>query len=557
MRFITYGLALTTACLLYSCSTRKEKADLILLNGTIYTVDSAFTVCEAMAVTNGTISATGSNDEIRKAYEASSSIDLKGQAVYPGFIDAHCHFLSYGLGLSKVNLVGTSSWQEVIQRVESSAKKRTPNIENTAQAAPEGAKSWIAGRGWDQNDWDSKDMPDNRALDSLFPDRPVFLTRIDGHAAIANSTALKLAGIKSDAKIAGGEFAKKNGKLTGLLVDNAVDFVKNVMPRPSAEAKEEALLLAQHNCLEAGITTVDEAGLMAEDVALIDRLHKNGKLKMRVYAMLSDSAPNYSAFLEKGPYKTTHLNVRAFKYYADGALGSRGACLLQDYNDKQAWKGFLLAAPEHFTKYARLLAEKGFQMCTHCIGDSAYRLMIDVYRQAGAGKAARWRIEHAQVVNAADFVRSSEIVPSVQPTHATSDMYWAAMRLGPERAKGAYAIKDLLRSAGVVALGTDFPVEDISPFKTFYAAVARQDDKGYPPGGYQVENGLTREETLKGMTVWAAYANFEEKEKGSLEKGKLADFIILDKDIMKCAIPEVLRTNVQATYIGGVKLHGK
>jgi predicted amidohydrolase YtcJ len=274
-----------------------------------------------------------------------------------------------------------------------------------------------------------------------------------------------------------------------------------------------------------------------------------------MYAMLSDSTPNYDHYLKTGPYKTYRLNVRSFKFYADGALGSRGACLLENYADKQNWKGFLLSEQQHFEEKAELLIKHGFQMNTHCIGDSAYKIILNAYKKAGAQKKDRWRIEHAQVVDPKQMKESDAIIPSVQPTHATSDMYWVAERLGKERSKHAYAYKELLNVAGIVALGTDFPVEDISPFKTFFAAVARQDGQGFPEGGFQTENALTREETIKGMTIWAAYANFEEREKGSLEKGKFADFVILDKDLMKCDISRVLSTKVIATYINGEKVY--
>jgi predicted amidohydrolase YtcJ len=331
-------------------------------------------------------------------------------------------------------------------------------------------------------------------------------------------------------------------------------MVTSFIPKTGKEKLENALLNAQNNCLAMGLTTVDDAGLMKHEIDVIDEIQKSGKLKMRVYAMLSDSEPNYAYYLKHGIYKTDKLNVRSFKFYADGALGSRGACLLNDYKDKQNWKGFLLSEQKHFEKYAKMMVEKGFQMNTHCIGDSAYKVILTTYLKAGAKRENRWRIEHAQVVSPGEMKISDGIIPSVQPTHATSDMYWAKDRLGAQRVKYAYAYKDLLTVCGLVALGTDFPVEDISPFKTFFAAVARQDSKGFPKDGFQKENALTREETLKGMTIWAAYSNFEENEKGSLEKGKFADFIILDNDIMKCKLEEVLKTKVLTTYINGERV---
>jgi len=281
---------------------------------------------------------------------------------------------------------------------------------------------------------------------------------------------------------------------------------------------------------------------------------------MRLFAMLSDAKENYDFAFKNGKIKTDRLNVSSFKVYADGALGSRGACLLQPYSDKPGWYGFLLSPKEHFDSVAKIIYDKGWQMCTHAIGDSGNRMILETYAKYLRQKNdRRWRIEHAQVVNQNDFdlFGKYSVVPSVQPTHGTSDMYWAADRLGPERVKGAYAYKQLLDQIGWIPLGTDFPVEDISPFKTFLAAVVRKDAKGYPPNGFQMENALSREQALRGMTIWAAKSNFEEKEKGSLEVGKFADFVILDQDLMKVGENEILRVKVLSTFVGGEKVFGK
>lgn len=540
-----------------SCQPQKEKADLIIHNARIYSVDSSFTIYEAMAVLNGKILDLGNSKTLLEKYAATELNDAQGKAVYPGFIDAHCHFLGYGLGLRQVNLVGTTSFKEVVERVNTFSKNKGPMDGAAGKVDYNGADSWIIGRGWDQNDWDIKQYPNRRQLDSLFPNRPVLLMRIDGHAALANKEALRRAGITTETTLEGGEILKSGKQLSGILIDNAVDLVKTKIPAIRQQEMEEALLGAQQNCLAMGLTTLDDAGLMKSDIDLIDSLQHQKKMKLRIYAMLSDSAPNYAAYLEKGPYKTERLNVRSFKFYADGALGSRGACLLEDYADKKYWKGFLLSSAKHFETQTALLAEKGFQVNTHCIGDSALNLILGIYKKYCVdGSNRRWRLEHAQIVAPGDLSYfSRDIIPSVQPTHATSDMYWAGQRLGATRVKQAYIYKQLLNEAGTIALGTDFPVEDISPFKTFFAAVARQDSKGFPQGGFQPENALSREEALRGMTIWAAYANFEEQEKGSLEKGKLADFVLLDTDLMRCSIRDVLTTKVLATYIGGEKVY--
>ena len=343
-------------------------------------------------------------------------------------------------------------------------------------------------------------------------------------------------------------------KLTGILVDNAESLVMNFWLKYSRSDKVKALLNAQKICFDLGLTTVNDAGLGINDIEVIDSLQQTGDLKMRVYAMVSASKRNLDYYLNKGIIKTDRLNVRSFKYYADGALGSRGALLRAPYSDKENHFGLAVNSFENLQETALRIANSEFQMNTHAIGDSANHAILETYKKVLQGKPnRRWKVEHAQVISPEDFELFDDIIPSVQPTHATSDMYWAEDRVGADRIKGAYAYKDLLNKYGKVALGTDFPVEHVSPFYTFYAAVARQDLKGYPENGYQIENALTREETLKGMTIWAAFSNFEEDEKGSIEIGKFADFIILDKNIMEVEVSEIPNIKVLNTFVDGVK----
>jgi predicted amidohydrolase YtcJ len=528
-----------------SLSAQRKRVDLLIYNAKIYTVDSKFSTATAIAVKDGKILDVGKNG-LRDRYWPLQSVNAEGKFIYPGFIDAHAHFFGYGNSLQNANLVGTESWDDILSILKSFAASH-----------PDG---WLLGRGWDQNDWPIKDFPTNEKLNELFPNRPVLLTRVDGHAAIANQKALEMAGIKAGDQLTGGEMQTKNGKLTGILVDNAVGLVSRHIPSQTQEQIKKSLLEAQQNCFAVGLTTIDDCGQPYSSVELVKQMQNNGDLKMRMYIMLSDGTANYEWAKKNGKLKTDRLNVRSFKVYADGALGSRGACLLEPYSDQPGHYGFLLSSQQHFDSVARVINELGYQMCTHAIGDSGNRTMLDIYSKYLKGKNdQRWRIEHAQVINQNDFnlFGKYNIIPSVQPTHATSDMYWAGDRLGPQRVKEAYAYKQLLDENKWIPLGTDFPVEDISPFKTFHSAVFRTDSKEYPNGGYQMENALTRQEALRGMTIWAAKSNFEENEKGSLEKGKFADFVILDKDIMTIGATEILNTSVLATYINGEKVYQK
>lgn len=532
------------ALLMVGCSTRKQ-ADTILMNARIYTVDENFSTAEAMAIAKGKIVAVGTSREITEKYEAAEVIDANGGFVYPGFMDAHAHFMGYGRSLFSVNLYDTKTWEEATQRIKLFA------AENPHQ-------EWITGRGWDQNLWPGKQFPTNKELNAIFPDKPAIFSRVDGHAAIANKKALELAGITGDTKITGGSIVLSNGEPTGLLIDNAMNLVFEKIPAPTKAEYKQWLSRAQENCFAYGLTTVADCGLMVNEIEILDELQKEQVVKMPVYAMLSDDKRNYDKYLESGPYKTELLYVKGIKFYSDGALGSRGACLLQPYSDQHGWHGFMLKNETYFDSMAAVIAATDFQMCTHAIGDSANRTILKIYeRHLKKGNDKRWRIEHAQVIDPADFsyFTTASIVPSVQPTHATSDMYWAGERLGDKRLKTAYAYKQLLQQNGWIALGTDFPVEDINPFKTFYAAVVRKDANGFPPDGFQKENALSRTEALRGMTIWAAKSCFLEGETGSLEKGKYANFIVLNKDILSIPENEILNTAVLKTFVHGNKVY--
>jgi predicted amidohydrolase YtcJ len=532
-------LLMLTGCL------KNEKADLIIHNALIYTVDNDFSTHQAMAIKDGKIIALGKEREILNKYRYDEIYDAKTRPIYPGFIDAHCHFLGYGLSLEQVDLVGTKSMDEVIEKILFFSKTYQGN--------------WIQGRGWDQNDWEVKEFPTKNELDSLFPNQPVFVKRIDGHAALANQTALDAANITIHTKIDGGEILIKNNELTGVLIDNAMELVEHIIPKNTPQELTNAMLKAQKNCFQVGLTSVADAGLNKNDIFLIDSIQQAGLLKMKIYAMLTDNQENFDYFLQNGPYRTPMLNVCSFKFYADGALGSRGACLLAPYHDMIHNKhvGFMLKDTTYYRQKAKELLQAGFQMNTHCIGDSANRFILNVYAQTlQENNDKRWRIEHCQVLNENDFelFRKYGIIPSVQPTHATSDMYWAKDRLGDERIKNAYAYKKLLQQLGIIALGTDFPIESIDPLETFYAAVIRKDKNDFPSEGFNVNNALSRQEALMGMTIWAALANFEENEKGSLEIGKSADFVILQKDIMTVEENELKNNKVIATFINGKKV---
>ena len=530
--------------LMVSCDQKnKTTVDTIITDATIYSVNNSFQEFSAMAITKGKIVAIGSDSEITGKYESKNTIEADGKFIYPGLYDAHCHFYNFGLTLQEVDLRGTKSMAQIVNRLQAFQKKKNP--------------AFIVGNGWDQNDWAVKKYPTKADLDKAFPNIPVVLNRVDGHAIIVNSKALQMAGITKNTNTDGGQIELVNGEPTGILVDNPMELVFKIIPKPTRKIQIAALLDAEKVMFDYGLTTVNDAGLDPDIINLIDSLQKAKLMKLNVYAMITANQKNIDLYLKKGIYKTDNLNVRSFKMYGDGALGSRGACMHKPYSDKPGQYGALLAPITGLKEVAKQIAASKFQLNTHAIGDSANTVILKIYSKALAGtKDRRWKIEHAQVLREVDFdYFKFGIIPSVQPTHATSDMYWAGERLGKERLKNAYAYKKLLQKAGTIALGTDFPVEEVNPMLTFHAAVARKDAKEYPKGGFQIENALSRAETLRGMTLWAAYSNFEEKEKGSLEVGKWADFVMYDQDLMKIEEHKIVKMKPIVTYLKGQKVN--
>lgn len=514
--------------------------DLILHNATIYTVDTSFSTAEAVAIQGDRIVAVGTNEEILGAYKAEETRDLQGQFAYPGFIDAHVHLSRYGRSCFEVDLKGAGSWAECMDRMR-----------QQADVQPEG---WLIGRGWDQTRWADGQFPDNTLLNEYFPHRPVILERIDIHAIVVNQYLLNLSGITPESEINGGEIRKRDGELTGLLIDHAQKPVWDLLPEPFDDELKKYLRKAAWDCCKVGLTSVGDALLDHKALEAIRSLQNADEFPLRVYGMLPSDDFHRNTYLKAGPQSDLWLHLGAFKLFADGTFGSRSAWLREPYADAPDQCGLLMLDEQETLDWLRECHVHNWQVATHAIGDAAASWVMDLYEKAmDSDNSLRWRIEHLQMLSPHDLDRLGKlkILASIQPAHTTSDMRWIEDRLGVDRKVWAHRQASILEKCGRIALGSDFPVESINPLLGFYAAVTRQDLSGWPQNGYIPEERISRIDALRGMTIWAAYAQGEERQKGSLEPGKLADIVVLDQDLLSAGIEQIPGLNPQQIILGG------
>lgn len=543
------AIALAASLPLVTRPARAQAPDLIVTNARIYTVDQNRPVVDAMAIRDGRIVATGPSRLIGAMKGASTQvIDLEGRTVIPGMIDAHVHLVGLGQGLRTVDLRGSTSYGEVIARVVERARSTPPG-------------QWILGRAWDQNDWADTRFPTHEQLSAAVPNHPVFLTRVDGHAALANAAAMKAAGLTAASKDPfGGQILRDaRNAPTGVLIDRAMGLVAGSIPPMSAGELREAVVAATREMNRWGLTSVHDAGVGRNAIDAFEEVARAGDFSVRNYVMVANDDSTIAHYLRRGPQRGLYdgrLWIQAIKISADGALGSRGAALLEPYSDDPKTSGLSLIPPGRVKQVSLQALEKGFQVNVHAIGDRANRIVLDEFEQALRERPSadhRFRVEHAQIIHPDDIPRFAQlgVIPSMQASHQTSDMYWAGNRLGQQRLLGAYAWRSLLNSGVIIPNGSDLPVEKTNPLISFHASIARQDENNWPAGGWFPEQRMTREEALKSMTIWAAWSAFMEQEVGSLEPGKYADFVVLDQDIMQVPAELVLRTNVLSTWLGG------
>ena len=536
---------------------RAEDADFLLTNGNVYTGAEKQPKAEAIAVKADRIVFAGSNEDAKK-FHAAKIVDLHGSTVVPGFTDSHCHIFGIGEREMRLNLEGTNSLEDFLGRVKERVDKTGPG-------------KWISGRGWIETFWKPPQFPMRHDLDKIAPNNPVVLTRADGHASIANSAALKIARIdKNTPDPFGGQILKKNGEPNGMLLDNAQDLVARNIPKPTEGQREEALLRGIDREVKLGWCGIQNAGSHKEDVDLIRKAFETGKIKIRFVNAVYGPGEDAQSFLREGSIIDAfdhHFTQRTIKVLVDGSLGSRGAALLKPYSDAPETSGLLRQKPEELRPMFEEALRRGIQMETHAIGDRANRLILDLYEQAFKAvspderkiREPRWRIEHAQIVDPDDIPRFAKlgVIPSMQPSHAIGDLFFAPARLGMDRLVGAYAWQSFIKSGCIIAGGSDAPVERGEPMIEFYAAVARKSIKGKSGEGWHPEQAVSREDALKMFTIWPAYAAFQERDKGSIEVGKLADFTVLSQDIMKIPEIEILETRNDMTVIGGEIIYSR
>jgi predicted amidohydrolase YtcJ len=529
------------------------KADLVLVNAHVYTVDDSRPHASAFAVRNGLVVFVGSDREARYlAGPRTRIVDAGGKTVIPGMVDAHAHLLGLGTSLRNVQLAGSKTYEEVIAKVVERAKTAKPG-------------EWILGRGWDQNLWPDKKFPTQEALTRAVPDHPVVLTRIDGHAVLANEMALKAARVTASTRDPeGGRIERtSDNSPAGVFVDNAMSLVRRAIPDETRAETRDEILAAIAEANKWGLIGIHDAGASQRTIDIYEQLAREGRYNLRNYVMVSGDSADVRHYFAVGPRSALYggkIWVRSIKLYADGALGSRGAALLAPYSDDHANSGLLVTPPSEIQRIATAALRRGFQVGVHAIGDRANRVVLDAYDaalKAVPRSDHRFRVEHAQVVSLQDIPRFAQmgVIPSMQASHQTSDMRWAETRVGPERIKGAYAWRSLLNTGVVIPNGSDFPVEEVNPLISFHSAVSRQDASGWPPGGWYPDQIMTREEALRAMTIWPAYAGFQEKTMGSISPGKYADFVILDRDIMTVPASDILKTKVMSTWIGGKSVY--
>ncbi len=550
MRFLLLLLLLLPP----SSQSAPEDADTIFLNGNVYTVNEAAPRAEAIATKGDRILFAGPNDEAQKFSGPNTrTIDLKGKTVLPGLTDSHYHLLGVGERLTYLNLDDATTKEAFLRRIKKRADEVDPG-------------EWITGRGWIETFWTPPVFPTRAVLDMVAPQNPVYLERADGHGAVANSRALEIAGITAKTSDPfGGEIVRdpKTGEALGMLLDKAKELVEKKIPQPTPEAKARALVLGAERSLTLGWCQIQNAGSQLPELELLKKLYGEGKLKLRIYNAVYGPGPAADRLLKEGPlldaYQHRFTN-RAIKVVIDGSLGSRSAALLAPYSDADT-SGFLTEKEESLRPMLKQALRRGIQVETHAIGDRANRVILDLYEKAFAAippnerkvKDPRWRVEHAQVLSQSDLPRFAKlgVIASMQPSHAISDLFFAPRRLGEERLAGAYAWASLLKSGAIIAGGSDAPVEQGDPMIEFYAAVARKSKDGFTGPGWHPEEAVTREQALEMFTAWPAYAAFQEKDKGSIAAGKLADLTVLSADIMEIPEPEILRTRCLMTVIGG------